>query len=303
MRPRFGGRERSGARRARTPCSRPDAGLGIGGGVPPHWRSQCAPYSLPSLHRCRFSLQQLRPRAPRFVTHRGRSSEPRLSPRVKVGVKIAVSVSGVAPGLHGFHVHAVGKCEGPEFKSAGGHFNPAAKEHGLENPKGSHAGDMPNLSVGPDGSGKGEFLARGASLDAGPGLALPRRRHLRRPPRRPRRHEVRPGRQRRRADRLRRRRPLTHRDSPPPTAPNVRRRAAIAGRLSAPRRARGRGTHGRASTLSTARIRGGVPDRLLAHPEEPLPRPVEVEDEREDDREHHREDGRRHAPVAGEPPR
>ena len=89
------------------------------------------------------------------------------------GVKIAVSVSGVAPGLHGFHVHAVGKCEGPDFKSAGGHFNPAAKEHGLENPKGSHAGDMPNLSVGPDGSGKGEFLARGASLDAGPGSLFP----------------------------------------------------------------------------------------------------------------------------------
>ena len=89
------------------------------------------------------------------------------------GVKIAVSVSGVAPGLHGFHVHAVGKCEGPDFKSAGGHFNPAAKEHGLENPKGSHAGDMPNLSVGSDGSGKGEFLARGASLDAGPGSLFP----------------------------------------------------------------------------------------------------------------------------------
>jgi Cu-Zn family superoxide dismutase len=85
------------------------------------------------------------------------------------GVKISVTVSGVAPGLHGFHVHAVGKCEGPDFKSAGGHFNPASKEHGLENPKGSHAGDMPNLSVGPDGTGKGEFLARGASLGAGAG--------------------------------------------------------------------------------------------------------------------------------------
>jgi Cu-Zn family superoxide dismutase len=89
------------------------------------------------------------------------------------GVKIAVSVSGVAPGLHGFHVHAVGKCEGPDFKSAGGHFNPAAKEHGLDNPRGSHAGDMPNLSVGADGSGKGEFLARGASLEPGPGSLFP----------------------------------------------------------------------------------------------------------------------------------
>ena len=89
------------------------------------------------------------------------------------GVKIAVTVSGVAPGLHGFHVHAVGRCEGPEFKSAGGHFNPGSKEHGLENPKGAHAGDMPNLSVGPDGTGKGEFLARGASLVAGPGSLFP----------------------------------------------------------------------------------------------------------------------------------
>ena len=89
------------------------------------------------------------------------------------GVKINVTVSGVAPGLHGFHLHAIGKCEGPDFKSAGGHFNPGSKEHGLENPKGSHAGDMPNLSVGPDGSGKGEFLARGASLDAGPGSLFP----------------------------------------------------------------------------------------------------------------------------------
>jgi Cu-Zn family superoxide dismutase len=89
------------------------------------------------------------------------------------GVKVVVSVSGVAPGMHGFHVHAVGKCEGPDFKSAGGHFNPAGKEHGLANPKGWHAGDMPNVWVGPDGSGKGEFLAQGASLDPGPGTLFP----------------------------------------------------------------------------------------------------------------------------------
>jgi Cu-Zn family superoxide dismutase len=89
------------------------------------------------------------------------------------GVRIGVNVSGVSPGLHGFHVHAVGKCEAPDFKSAGGHFNPGSKEHGLENPKGAHAGDMPNLSVGPDGTGKGESLARGASLDAGPGTLFP----------------------------------------------------------------------------------------------------------------------------------
>jgi Cu-Zn family superoxide dismutase len=89
------------------------------------------------------------------------------------GVRITVAVSGVSPGLHGFHVHAVGKCEGPDFKSAGGHFNPASREHGLENPRGAHAGDMPNLEVGADGNGKGVFLARGATLEAGPGSLFP----------------------------------------------------------------------------------------------------------------------------------
>ena len=89
------------------------------------------------------------------------------------GTRITVAVAGVAPGPHGFHVHAVGKCEGPDFKSAGGHFNPAGKEHGIENPKGFHAGDVPNLVVGPDGAGKGDFLARGASLEPGPGSLFP----------------------------------------------------------------------------------------------------------------------------------
>jgi superoxide dismutase, Cu-Zn family len=88
---------------------------------------------------------------------------------VEGGVRIAVSVSGVAPGPHGFHVHAVGKCEGPDFKSAGPHFNPASREHGTENPKGAHVGDLPNLQVGADGAGKGELVARGATLADGPG--------------------------------------------------------------------------------------------------------------------------------------
>src|SRR5437867_13394675 len=50
------------------------------------------------------------------------------------GVKIALTVSGLAPGQHAFHIHSVGKCEGPDFKSAGAHFNPYNKMHGLKNP-------------------------------------------------------------------------------------------------------------------------------------------------------------------------
>src|SRR3990170_4506437 len=66
------------------------------------------------------------------------------------GVKIMLEASNIPPGRHGFHIHAVGKCEPPAFTSAGGHFNPHGKKHGLKNPEGLHAGDLPNLMVGPD---------------------------------------------------------------------------------------------------------------------------------------------------------
>lgn len=62
------------------------------------------------------------------------------------GVLIKLAVKGLPPGQHAFHVHAVGKCE-PPFTSAGGHFNPAGKKHGMEAAEGSHAGDMPNLFI------------------------------------------------------------------------------------------------------------------------------------------------------------
>lgn len=69
------------------------------------------------------------------------------------GVKITLRVNGLPPGPHGTHIHAVGKCEPPDFTSAGGHYNPDGKKHGLENPDGPHAGDLPVLVVAPDGTG------------------------------------------------------------------------------------------------------------------------------------------------------
>lgn len=82
------------------------------------------------------------------------------------GFSLAVQVTGLAAGEHGIHIHTVGKCEGPKFESAGGHWNPAGKQHGLENPQGSHAGDMPNLTVGADGKGiVNETLAGGSVAD------------------------------------------------------------------------------------------------------------------------------------------
>jgi superoxide dismutase, Cu-Zn family len=84
------------------------------------------------------------------------------------GIKIDLDVAQLAPGTHGVHIHAVGKCEGPDFKSAGGHFNPSAKEHGKDNPKGPHAGDMTNIEVEADGHAKASLSDSLVTLGDGP---------------------------------------------------------------------------------------------------------------------------------------
>jgi superoxide dismutase, Cu-Zn family len=83
------------------------------------------------------------------------------------GVSIALEVKNLAPGEHAFHVHQVAKCE-PPFATAGPHFNPDAKKHGLQNPDGAHAGDMNNITVGADGTGKVTIVNKQVSLGAGP---------------------------------------------------------------------------------------------------------------------------------------
>ena len=83
------------------------------------------------------------------------------------GVSIALAVKGLSPGEHAIHVHRTPACEGPAFTSAGGHFNPERKQHGLENPQGPHAGDMRNFTVGPSGESNATVMAPGITLDTG----------------------------------------------------------------------------------------------------------------------------------------
>lgn len=82
------------------------------------------------------------------------------------GVLVKLSVKGLPPGEHAFHIHGVGKCE-PPFTSAGGHFNPASKKHGMMAADGQHAGDMPNLHIPADGALMVEVLNPAVTLEKG----------------------------------------------------------------------------------------------------------------------------------------
>ncbi|NOU68212.1 superoxide dismutase [Paenibacillus sp. LMG 31461] len=84
---------------------------------------------------------------------------------VRDGVQMDVEVSGLSPGLHGLHIHEKAICEAPTFDSAGAHFNPHMKEHGFLNPKGAHAGDLPNLIVDAQGNGRFSSVTKAVVLE------------------------------------------------------------------------------------------------------------------------------------------
>ena len=125
------------------------------------------------------------------------------------GTLLHARFSNLPPGAHAFHVHAVGKCE-PPFKSAGGHFNPGGKKHGIHAAEGLHAGDMPNIHVPASGSPGDRGAEHAARARFEP---VRRRRRGDRAARGAGRLQIGPGGRGRRADRLRRDREVTREES------------------------------------------------------------------------------------------
>ena len=80
------------------------------------------------------------------------------------GVAINITAEGLSPGEHGTHIHEKGECTAPGFESAGAHFNPSGKQHGFENPKGFHLGDLPNIEVDADGKVKAMLTTKEFTL-------------------------------------------------------------------------------------------------------------------------------------------
>lgn len=83
------------------------------------------------------------------------------------GVKIHVEASQLSPGVHAIHIHEFGKCDPPDFTTAGAHFNPDGKKHGFNNPEGFHNGDLPNLVVGNDGKVVADIETEAITLEEG----------------------------------------------------------------------------------------------------------------------------------------
>ncbi|WP_067725692.1 superoxide dismutase family protein [Oceanobacillus damuensis] len=80
------------------------------------------------------------------------------------GVGIELKLEGLEPGFHGIHVHEFPKCEGPDFTTAGNHYNPEGNEHGLMHPEGPHLGDLPNIEADGGGLVEAELMLAGATL-------------------------------------------------------------------------------------------------------------------------------------------
>jgi Cu-Zn family superoxide dismutase len=88
------------------------------------------------------------------------------------GVSIALNLKNLPPGRHAIHFHESAKCEAPAFESAGTHYNPESKKHGLFNPEGPHAGDVNNFTVRKDGTARANLIAARMPMDTASALVI-----------------------------------------------------------------------------------------------------------------------------------
>jgi superoxide dismutase, Cu-Zn family len=102
-----------------------------------------------------------------LVDTEGRSiGEARLQ-QTPHGILLKLDLRNATPGIHGLHIHDVGRCDRPSFESAGGHFNPSGRQHGFLNPRGPHAGDLPNIEVPTTTHHSVEYLVADVTLEPG----------------------------------------------------------------------------------------------------------------------------------------
>ena len=102
-----------------------------------------------------------------IVDGQGQSKGTATLTQHKDGIHVEVKAVGLPAGVHAVHIHMTGTCTGPDFTSAGGHWNPGKKQHGHDNPAGAHMGDMPNMTVAANGTGTLHSLVKGAKLKDG----------------------------------------------------------------------------------------------------------------------------------------
>jgi Cu-Zn family superoxide dismutase len=102
--------------------------------------------------------------APSIASSARVASGARQSPPAAGGVTVAIQVTDLPPGTHGFHVHSVGRCAPPDFTSAGPNLNPDSRSHGVRSPNGPQAGDLPNLTVDSDHTAFAAFFVEHLSM-------------------------------------------------------------------------------------------------------------------------------------------
>ena len=103
-----------------------------------------------------------------LVDFQGRSVGQAVLQQAPHGVLLKLDLKNATPGVHGLHLHEVGRCERPSFESAGGHFNPSNRQHGFMNPRGRHAGDLPNIEVPTTTQFAVEYFLADVTIEPGP---------------------------------------------------------------------------------------------------------------------------------------